>query len=97
MEWFTEPLHGGETSYAFATALDQRYGVVPVLSQYSRENRYPIGQFVQTSGVKRGSYIWGKPTRVVSYSDDPDFEAAVNSFTYQMSRYAAFYTGFTSY
>lgn len=97
MEWFTEPLHGGETSYAFATALDQRYGIVPVLSQYSRENRYPIGQFVQTSGVKRGSYIWGKPTRVVSYSDDPDFEAAVNSFTYQMSRYAAFYTGFTSY
>src|SRR3990167_1396759 len=97
MERFTEPLHGGETSYAFATALDQRYGIVPVLSEYNRENRYPIGQFVQTSGVKRGSYIWGKPTRVVSYSDDPDFESAVNSFTYQTSRYAAFYTGFTSY
>lgn len=97
MGWFTEPLHGGETSYTFATALDERFGIVPVLSEYDYFNRYPIQQFVQTDGVNRGSTILGKPTRVVSFAGDPDFETTVNTFTYQMSVYPMFYSGFSRY
>lgn len=87
----SDELHAGPRSYAFAGAVEQEYGIVPV---GPHSNDYPIRYFVTSPVLPLGSVVEGEPVRAVVFDDDPVIQRSLPTFTYQMSAFPYFDSGF---